>query len=142
MSLFTDIEYLTATIASGTSLSGAVNFGAKTLVGIVMPSSWTAPDLAFQVSPDGGTTLTRCSSPILPPPMRFRPSRCIRRPLRNSSSATRPNGRGINIVKVRSGTSGTLVNQGSTAAITLVVRGNHLIPLWSSAHAVTFALIS
>lgn len=49
-------ETLSVTIASGTSLSGAVNLGGLRLFGIVMPSTWTTANLTFQISPDGGTT--------------------------------------------------------------------------------------
>ena len=44
------------TIASGASLSGAINLGDKVLSAIIMPASWTAAALTFQASDDGGTT--------------------------------------------------------------------------------------
>ena len=46
----------TATIGTGASLSQQIDLGAMTLVGIVMPASWTAAGLTFQVSADGGVS--------------------------------------------------------------------------------------
>lgn len=43
----------TATIASGANTSGIVDLGTNRLFGIVMPSAWTAADIAFQASIDG-----------------------------------------------------------------------------------------
>ncbi len=43
------------TIASGASLSGAVNLGEKVLSAIIIPGTWTAAALSFQTSEDGTT---------------------------------------------------------------------------------------
>ena len=46
----------TVVIANGASLSGALDMGgAREIVGIEMPSAWTAAALTFQVSTDGVT---------------------------------------------------------------------------------------
>lgn len=119
MALFTDIEYFTATIAASASLSNAVQLGRKSLVAIVMPSAWTTASLTFQASPDGSTfdelyylsglastnyviTAPGASQFIMLDPTQWR---------------------GIDTLKVRSGTSGTPVNQVAQALITLVARG-------------------
>ena len=47
---------LTATIAINTSLSAAVELKGHSVLRIAMPGTWTAADLTFQVSDDGGTT--------------------------------------------------------------------------------------
>ena len=47
---------LTATIALGASLSDAVELNGADIIRISMPAAWTAADLTFQVSDDGGTT--------------------------------------------------------------------------------------
>ena len=45
----------TATIASGANTSATVDLGTNRLFGIVMPTAWTAADIAFQASIDGTT---------------------------------------------------------------------------------------
>lgn len=62
-----EIDIVPVTIVAGQSLSPQVDIGMKSLVGIVLPSSWVAATggLSFQVSHDGGTTfneLTTASS--------------------------------------------------------------------------------
>ena len=104
----------TATIANGASLSGAVDLAGKTLLGIIMPATWTAANLTFQVSTDGityydlydniGTEKT-----ILSASNRFIftvPADWV----------------GVRYVKVRSGTAGTPVNQAAARDIKLVTK--------------------
>ncbi len=105
----------TATIAASASLSGAVRLPpGHVLVGIVMPEDWTAADLTFQFSADGatyqnayiaaGTELTvsgTAAANIPVDPLYFR---CAP------------------FLKVRSGTSGTAVNQEAARTIGLVSR--------------------
>lgn len=46
-----------ATIPNGAALSNAINLPQDTaVVGVVMPAGWTAANLTFQMSPDGGAT--------------------------------------------------------------------------------------
>ena len=45
-----------AVIAAGASLSAAVELGGHSVERIIMPAAWTAADLTFQFSDDGGTT--------------------------------------------------------------------------------------
>ena len=47
---------VTATIAINESLSAAVELDGADVLRIAMPAAWTAADLTFQVSDDGGTT--------------------------------------------------------------------------------------
>jgi len=49
-------EALPITVGTGASLSETVNLGGFRLFAVGMPSLWTAANLTFQVSPDGGTT--------------------------------------------------------------------------------------
>jgi len=120
MSLFQDLEYYTATIASGTALSNAVAIGAKTLAGVAMDSAWTAADLTFQASPDGGitwdelnisdfnaVTVLQLHAPAASQIILFDPRYL----------------RGVNNFKVRSGTAAAPVNQGATRNLTLIARG-------------------
>lgn len=103
------------TIAAGASVSGDIAVGGKTIVGIYTPAVWTAADLTFQVSRDGtnwssvrdaeGTELTltgwTAGDYILIPPGVFN---------------------GVDHIRLRSGTSGTPVNQGADRAFYIVTR--------------------
>lgn len=103
------------TIASGTALSAAVPIGDKVPVGIAMPSGWDAASLTFQVSADGGTTWNELYDSS-----------------GNAVSFTVAASRyiymdptvwiGINMIKIRSGTSGSPVNQTADRVLTLVSR--------------------
>ena len=103
---------------SGTVATGGVLMGADTLVGIWMPSSWVTAALTFQVSPDGGATwpelyndsgsaisITAAAGQFIS--------------LVTNSNYT---WRGINAIKVRSGTAGSPVVQTSGAVVTLIGR--------------------
>lgn len=105
-----------ATIAISTALSAAVDLGAiGTLVGIQMPAAWTTANLTFQASYDGGTTYQDLYDDA-----------------GNEVTVTAAASRniylspeewaGIQLLKVRSGTSGTPVNQAAARTITLVTR--------------------
>jgi len=110
-----------ATIAAGTALSGPCALGALTLVGISMPTVWTAAPLTFQVSPDGVTwqelydgagnevTVTAAAGQFVIP-------------LADPSYLWR----GVNLVQVRSGTAAAPVNQVAAAVINLVTRSEML----------------
>ena len=109
------IELQTVTIASGTALSPAVALGEKTLVGIVMPAGWDAASMTFQGAVDDATfgevidgssgsavALTVAAAQfIVVDPAKWR---------------------GVPAIKVRSGTSGSPVNQTANRTITLVTR--------------------
>ncbi|MGH6684031.1 MAG: hypothetical protein ACRECA_08960 [Pseudolabrys sp.] len=110
------IDFQTATIAPGASLSGEALLGEKTLVGIIVPNGWTAANLTFQATPDdtnfyelqnaAGTAMT------------------VTVPLTTGCfiAVDPTQWRGITGIKVRSGTSGSPVNQTGGASITLVTR--------------------
>jgi len=104
-------DVATATIANGASLSGAVDCSAGRLGAIVMPASWTTANLTFSSSVDGVTyndkkdsvgneyTVTAAASQFITlNPQDFLHDRYI---------------------KIRSGTSGTPVNQGAARSITV-----------------------
>ena len=103
-----------ATISSGQSLSAEVDIGAYTLVGVVVPTGWTAANLTFQMSPDGGTTWVECYN-----------SAGLNTIFVGSAGqylAVDPTlWCGVNSLKVRSGTAGSPVNQASTVNVTLVL---------------------
>lgn len=109
------MHILNATIASGASLSDSMNLGGLRLFGIVMPAAWTAANLTFQASFDGGTTYvdmydynglevvatTSTSRLIVLDPVVFA---------------------AIPLLKIRSGTAASAVNQGGDRTLTLVLR--------------------
>lgn len=105
----------TASIASGQSLSGAVNLEGLRLFGLVMPAAWTAANVTFQVSSDNGVSWQNMYDAS-----------------GNEMSVTVGVSRfvaldpalfaAVSMIKVRSGTSGAPVNQGQDSAITLVLR--------------------
>lgn len=109
-------ENQTATIGAGASLSAAVPLGEKTLVGIIVPNGWTAANLSFQASEDDTNFFelqTYAGAPV-----------AITVPVTTGCyiAVDPTQWRGITNVKVRSGTSGTPVNQTSQMALTLVLR--------------------
>ena len=108
------IETQTVTIASGASLSPEVALGEKTLVGIVMPAGWDAASLTFQATPDDANFSE------------------LQDGAGNAVSFTVSAGvfiavdptkwRGVTGIKVRSGTSGSPVNQTANRTLTLITR--------------------
>jgi hypothetical protein len=111
-----------ATIAIGTALSGPVPLGALTLVGISMPAVWTTAALTFQVSPDGGTTWQELYDGAGNEVTIAAAAGQFVIPLADPSYFWR----GINMVQVRSGTSGSPVNQVAAAVVNLVTRSELL----------------
>lgn len=102
-----------AVIPNGTALSQAVYIGHGNLVGVQMPAAWTTANLTFQASLDGTTfqnlfddggteyTITALVSQNI----------TIRVPVQ-----------GALWVIVRSGTSGSPVNQGAARSVTLLIK--------------------
>ncbi len=105
----------TAVIANGESLSGELDLKGCNLFGLIMPTAWTTANLTFQVSnvsggtfqnlyDDGGNEVTVAAAA----------SRNIAIDI--SALKIAP----WRYLKIRSGTSGTAVNQGAARTITLV----------------------
>ena len=107
-----------AVIAAGESLSAATALGALTVVGISMPAAWTAAALTFQVSPDGGTTWQTLYDGAGNPVTVTAAAGQFVIPLADPSYFWR----GINMVKVRSGTASVPVNQVAAATVNLLTR--------------------
>lgn len=107
-------ELRSAVITNSASLSSALDLGTNRLAQIVIPSSWTTANLTFQTSADGTTyndlynaggteisvTVGGASRAIVLAPADFI---------------------SVRYLKVRSGTSGTPVNQGGQRVLTLVL---------------------
>ena len=106
-------EVLTATIANGASLSGALSLSGFRFVGVQMPAAWTAAVITFQASFDGttyadltfeGTEINyaaAASQYIAADPAKFA---------------------GIRYLKIRSGTSSAAVAQGAQRLLSAVTR--------------------
>jgi hypothetical protein len=108
------ISQVPVTISSGSSLSAPVPLGEFVLTGIAMPAAWDAAGLTFQVSADGGTTWGEMQSTSAAVSYTAAAGQYI---------AIDPTfWRGINMIKVRSGTSGSPVNQTADRILTLVTR--------------------
>lgn len=109
MSLYTT---LTGTISSGSSLSGAIDMTDKTIWSILMPAAWTAADITFQASYDGtnyynlyeGGTEYQLATDANRVLTITKPQLFIL----------------VTHIKIRSGTTGTPVNQGADRAISVL----------------------
>lgn len=112
---YSELASQEAAIANGASLSGAVVLPpAEYLAGIVMPAAWTAANLTFQVSEDGVTYNDLYDQDGTEINVTAAASRHI---ILNPETFW-----GIHYLKVRSGTTGTAVNQGAARTVVLVTR--------------------
>lgn len=109
------IATATATIASGASLSGAVDLGTGRLVGIIVPPAWTSAAITFQASADStnfydlyddATERAIASGSVVA-------SRLIALPLSDWLT--------VRALKIRSGSSASPVNQAAARSLVLVV---------------------
>jgi hypothetical protein len=108
-------DTLTATITNGQSLSGGLNLGGLRLFGIVMPAAWTAANLTFLISPDGGVSWNSLfDSNGVELTAAAAASRCI-----TLDPAMLPAAQWL---QIRSGTSTTPVTQGADRVLTLILR--------------------
>lgn len=102
-------------ILSGTSLSGAINLKTGRMFGIVMPAGWDAAVMTFQVSYDAGTTYNNLyDSTGTEVSYTVAAARFVL--MTNSFDWL-----GTQYLKIRSGTSGTPVNQTADRTIGLAV---------------------
>jgi hypothetical protein len=108
-----DFTTTTTTIANGASLSGTVDLGSNDLVGIIMPSAWTAASLTFQFSIDGTNFYDAYSATAELSSTAAAASRMI-----SINAANYDMGR---YIKIRSGTSATPVNQAADRILTLII---------------------
>lgn len=106
----------TATIASGQSLSGSINLGLRSLLGITMPAAWTAAALSFAVSHDGVTfypVSDQDGEVVIPADVAVAGAAVAIDPALLA---------GWRFIKVRSGTAGAAVAQGASRTLLLNVR--------------------
>lgn len=109
-------------IANGASLSSAADLtpyiaiGSPTPIAIIMPAAWTAASITMQFSTDGCTTFNNAyiqagteytvTSPNASEYIILTPSDLV----------------GVNCLKVRSGTSGSPVNQGAARTLNILIK--------------------
>jgi hypothetical protein len=111
------LKVIPVTIAAGASLSGGALLGDDVLVGIKMPAAWTAASLSFRISYDAGASWNDLyddsgSEVVLSPAT----------PTGKYLGITPDPFGGITLIAVRSGTTGTPVNQTVAAPLVLVAR--------------------
>lgn len=120
--LIQDLKSIPVLIANGTAISAAVNIGPMTLVGIIMdPSAWTPADLTFQAAPDGATFGELVETDLAAADAVA--ALQVHSPAAGQFIVLDPAKlRGVVSLKVRSGTSGSPVNQLADRNLTLLAR--------------------
>jgi len=109
----------TVTISNATSLSGAVSVGHMAIAGVIVPSAWTAAAITFQAVLADGTTYGNVFDETAE--VSIASGSVAANNVVMLSQAAREKLRGLNSVKLRSGTSGTPVNQGADRTIRLIL---------------------
>tara|TARA_X000001382_G_scaffold97453_1_gene71815 strand:- start:99 stop:452 length:354 start_codon:yes stop_codon:yes gene_type:complete len=107
------LETQTVTIANGASLSGSVDLGGRKLCAIIMPAAWTSAAITFQASMDGSTFYDVYDAAV---------ERNVSVGASYYSALAIADYIGIRHLKLRSGTSGSAVNQSADRVITLVLQ--------------------
>lgn len=110
-------DIMTATIASGSSLSGAVNLEFNRLFGFIMPSGWDAASLTFLASYDNGSTYIPMKSVYDGTEITYVVNASGFYPLPNPQVFA-----AVTNIKAQSGPSSSPVNQTADRAIQLVLR--------------------
>lgn len=109
------ITSVSVTIFSGQSLSSTVKLNGAALLGIEMPAAWTAANLTFQHSIDGTNFFDMYT------PANVEVQVVVSTTQRNVALPT-ATWQSIIYLKVRSGTSGTPVNQAADRVLKLVCK--------------------
>lgn len=102
-------NYLTATIANGASLSGAVDLGDSRAARLAFPAAWTAAVVTVMTSMDGTTYRDLYDKDGTEYTIQAAASRSVLLPVADFY--------GIRYVKFRSGTSAAAVNQGAARVL-------------------------
>jgi hypothetical protein len=114
-----EVDNIAGQIAAGQSLSAEIDIGTKSLVGLVLPANWSAAagGISFQVSVDGGTTwneLTTSAGAAFA--IAFTAAGAAYLAIDPATL------RGVQALKIRSGTAGAAVPQTNLVTLTLVTR--------------------
>jgi hypothetical protein len=105
---------LDAVIANGASLSAAVEIGKTWVTGLILPAAWTAASLTFQGSVDGTNFYNLYDTDGTEVTSQAAVDRFVRLDSADWSKFSH--------IKIRSGTSGTPVNQGAARTIKITTR--------------------
>lgn len=103
-----------ASIASGQSLSSAIDIGGTTMLAIIMPSAWTAASITFQVSNDGSNFSDLYNSGGSEVSVTVAASKAIQLDALQFL--------GWRYIKLRSGTAAAAVNQAASRSLQLLVK--------------------
>ena len=110
-------DVLTVSIANAASLSGEIDVRQYALMGIIMPSAWTTATLTFQGSDKSGGTFVNLYDDVATEiEVQAAASRGVGVDSFAAALAAFP------WIKIRSGTSGTPVNQAAARTLLLVVK--------------------
>ena len=101
------------TIANNTALSAELDLGVSTLVGVIIPATWTAADLTFQASVDGTNYFNLYDDNAGEVTVKGTAGAYI--VMRNLDLW-----RGVRFLIIRSGTHSVAVNQGGDRVLTVV----------------------
>lgn len=116
-SVYPKVDVITATILSGASLSDEIDLGHHRIATILMPAAWTTANLTFQVaSASGGTFKDLYDDGGVEVNVTAAAARAIGIDLNAGPLAA------ARFLKIRSGTTGTPVNQGGDRALVLVTK--------------------
>lgn len=109
------LDYENVTISSGSSVSPAILLGGLRLFGIVMPAEWTAANLTFQASVDGGATWVDWID--------SKGAEHYITPVAGKGTPIDPTAfAAVPMLRLRSGTAALPVNQAADRTITLILR--------------------
>lgn len=107
-----------ASIASGQSLSAEIDIGALgTLVGLLIPTNWTTAGISLQCSPDGGTTWGEVTTVA---GTAYAIGSLTGGTLAYYVAIDPTTLRGVQAIKIRSGTQASPVNQTNTVALQVI----------------------
>lgn len=111
----------TFTLASGQSLSGELDLRTWRLVGVVLPSAWTAADLTFQASVKATAEGGNYGEVFLDPGTGTGVALQLDAAASQATFLSVAASVGGTFIKVRSGTSGAPVVQAADRVITLIL---------------------
>jgi len=106
-----------AVIANGASLSGVVDLNGHTLVGILMPGTWTTAVLTFQAGEPVAASYTLANVYD-----QFGTEKTVQAAASRFIALDPSEWAAVRWLKVRSGTAGSAVNQGGARTVVLVAR--------------------
>lgn len=111
-----------ATIPNGAAVSNTIYLGDSELIGIVMPSAWTAAALSFLVSVDNVNFFNMMDGTGNNQVRIVTPTATTYIAIGEEANIKFEHFRGAMYLQLQSGVSGATVNQGAARALTLVLK--------------------